>query len=111
LGIGTAEGGLVPGPAGGFIRDLSGEPVRSSLDAALLANLADAGAGIHRIADYRDSDSDAILRAVSVTRLPPQSSDERTRVWNERYWIPVALVMLLLLTRFRAPIRRRRSST
>jgi Ca-activated chloride channel family protein len=111
LGIGTAEGGLVPGPAGGFIRDLSGEPVRSSLDAALLANLADAGAGIPRIADYRDSDSDAILRAVSVTRLPPQSSDERTRVWNERYWIPVALVMLLLLTRFRAPIRRRRSST
>jgi Ca-activated chloride channel homolog len=31
-------------------------------------------------------------------------------VWNERYWIPVVLVMLLLLTRFRAPIRRRRSS-
>ncbi|WP_373509192.1 VWA domain-containing protein [Thiocapsa sp.] len=110
LGIGTAQGGLVPAPAGGFVRDLRGEPVRSSLGTTLLARLAEAGTGIHRVADYRDSDSDAILRAVSVSRLPPQSSDERTRVWNERFWIPVVLLMLLLLARFRAPILRRSPS-
>lgn len=111
LGVGTPEGAEVPAPGGGVMRDFSGAPVSSVLGAELLRSLADIGGGLYQLADYRDSDTDAILRAATVSRLPPQSRDERTRVWNERFWIPVLILMLLLLAPFRALGWPRRSST
>jgi Ca-activated chloride channel homolog len=111
LGVGTPEGASVPAPAGGVVRDFSGQPVTSALDAAMLESLAEAGGGIYVLANYRDSDTDAILRAAAVSRLPPQARDERTRVWNERFWIPVLVLMLLLLAQFRALGLPRGSST
>lgn len=111
LGVGTPEGAEVPAPGGGVLRDFSGTPVSSALGAELLGSLAEIGGGIYRLADYRDSDTDAILRAATISRLPPQSRDERTRVWNERFWIPVLVLMLLLLAPFRALGWPRRSST
>lgn len=102
LGIGSAQGGLVQAPGGGTLRDPRGDPIRSRLDETQLARIAEVGGGLYRLADYRDADTDAILRAAAVSRLPPQARDERTRVWNERYWIPVVVLMLLLLTQFRA---------
>jgi Ca-activated chloride channel family protein len=85
--------------------------VRSALNSDQLATLAEFGGGIYRVADFRDNDTDAVLRAAAVSQMPPQSRDERTRVWNERYWIPVLLVMLLLLPQFRALGWRRRTPT
>ncbi|NCA69181.1 MAG: VWA domain-containing protein [Sphingobacteriia bacterium] len=102
LGIGTPEGALVPAPGGGALRGPDGEPVRTALNEPLLESLAATGGGIYRRADFRDSDTDAILRAVAVSRLPPQARDERTRIWNERFWIPVLVLMLALAWQFRA---------
>lgn len=102
LGIGTPEGAPVPAAAGGLVRDYRGDPVDSKLNETLLKTLTDAGGGIYRRADFRDSDTDAILQAAAVSRQPPQDRDERTRVWNERFWIPVLVLMLLLLSQFRA---------
>lgn len=102
LGVGTPEGGAVLDPIGDPLLGPRGEPVRSALNEALLERLAAAGGGVYVRSDYRDRDTDAILRAVAVTRLPPQARDERTRVWNERFWIPLVVVMALLVWQFRA---------
>jgi Ca-activated chloride channel family protein len=107
LGIGTEQGGRVPAPKGGWVQDKSGAPVISALNEPLLKRLAEAGGGIYRQADFRDSDTAAIVKAASVMRLPPQAGEERTRLWNERFWIPVLLVAILLLPQFRGRVRRR----
>ena len=109
LGIGTIEGGKVPAPRGGWILDRTGAPVVSALNEPLLESLAEAGGGIYRRADYRDGDTGAILKAASVMRLPPEAGDERTRLWNERYWIPLLVVIGLVVPQFRG--RRHRRST
>ena len=57
-----------------------------------------------------DGDTAAVLKAAAVMRLPPEAGDQRTRLWNERYWIPVLLMLLLLLPQFRALMRRRAGS-
>ena len=107
LGIGTPDGGRVPGLRGNWVLDRNGAPVVSALNEPLLEQLAEAGQGIYRRADFRDSDTTAILKAAEVKRLPPQAGDERTRLWNERYWIPVFLAAVLLLPQFRGRPRGR----
>lgn len=110
LGIGTPEGGRVPGPRGGWIIDATGAPVVSRLNADILSALAESGGGLYRLADYRDDDTRAILKAATVMRVPPEEGEQRTRVWNERYWILVVVLLVLLLPRFRALTRPRAAS-
>ena len=109
LGIGTETGARVPAPppaqAGSWITDRSGKPVVSALNANLLEGLAKAGGGIFEIADYRDGDTKAILQAAAVSKVPAKASDERTRIWNERYYLPVIAIMALLVPQFRGQRR------
>ncbi|KAA6184340.1 VWA domain-containing protein [Thiohalocapsa marina] len=105
LGVGTAGGGEVPGPRGSALVDAGGQPVRSALDADQLSRLAEAGGGLYRRADYRDDDTADILAAASISRSPAQAGDERTRIWNDRFYLPVLLAVLLLLPRFRGRAR------
>jgi Ca-activated chloride channel homolog len=111
LGIGTEQGARVPAPppaqAGSWITDRAGKPVVSALNTKLLEGLAEAGQGIYRVADYRDDDSRDILRAAAVSKLPATAGDERTRIWNERFYLPVLAIMALLLPQFRGQARRR----
>ena len=108
LGIGTPEGAPVPGPRGGPMRDTSGQPIRSKLNEPELQALADAGQGIYRRADYRDADTREVLAAAAISSLPPEAGDERTRVWNDRYYLPLLLIAALLLPQFRDHFRLRR---
>ena len=101
LGVGTPEGDAVPGRDGLWIRDRSGQPVLSSLNEPLLQSLAQAGNGIYQRADYRESDTRKILDEVKAQALPAAEQDERTRVWNEQYYLLAGLAMLLLLPFFR----------
>lgn len=111
LGIGTTDGGRVPASrGGGWIVGRDGSPVISALNEPLLETLAETGGGQYRRADYRDGDTQAILKAASVMRLPPEAGDQRTRLWNERFWIPVLVVMGLLLFQFRGRPRGRSAS-
>ncbi|NBC12809.1 MAG: VWA domain-containing protein [Gammaproteobacteria bacterium] len=107
LGIGTEGGGEVPGPRDSPLVGPDGKPVRSALDEDRLQALAAAGGGRYREADYRDADTRDILDAAARSKLPPQASDERTRVWHERFYLPVALLLLLLLPRFKGRARTR----
>ena len=106
LGIGTPEGALVPAPRGGFITDRTGAAVSSRLNESLLESLAQAGGGIYQRADFRDGDTRAVLKAATQLRVPPTAGDQRTRLWNERFWIPVLLVAALLVPQFRGRARR-----
>jgi len=106
LGVGTEEGARVPAPQKGWILDRSGQPIRSSLDEKLLEELAKAGNGTYQLASYRDEDTKSILEAAAVSRLPPEAGDERTRVWNERFYLPVLALVALLLPNFRGRARR-----
>lgn len=101
LGIGSPRGGDVPGARGRPLVDPNGQPVRSMLDQDQLRTLAEAGGGIYRLADYRDDDTQAILDAAATSRMPARAGDERTRIWNERFYLPVLLLAALLLPRFK----------
>lgn len=101
LGVGTKEGAQVPAPRGGWLSDRSGQPVRTRLNETLLKELSQAGDGIYRTADFRDADTAAILSASVLDRTPPEEVDEKTRVWNERFYLPVLAVAALLLPLFR----------
>lgn len=108
LGVGTEDGSRVPAQKGGWILDRSGQAVSSSLNEELLEALANAGQGTYQLADFRDDDTEEILEAAAVTRLPPEAGDERTRIWYERYYLPVLALAALLMPNFRARAPRRR---
>jgi Ca-activated chloride channel family protein len=102
LGVGTPDGDAVP--AGGnqpWLVNRSGQPVISSLNEGLLRSLARAGNGIYQRADYRERDTGRILAEVRAQALPEEGREERTRVWNERYYLLAGLALLLLLPLFR----------
>jgi Ca-activated chloride channel family protein len=108
LGIGTTDGGPVPGPRGGALADRTGTPVVSRLNAALLQTLATQTGGVYQTAGYRDDDVRAILRATVAGAPARKLGDERTRVWHEPFWwlIGPAALWLLLEFRRRAPLHR-----
>jgi len=107
LGVGTTEGARVPAQQGGWLLDRGGQPVLSSRNETLLEELAAVGQGIYQVADYRDDDTEEILEAAAITRLPPEASDERTRIWNERFYLPLLLLAALLLPNFRGRVSAR----
>jgi Ca-activated chloride channel family protein len=101
LGIGSAEGGPVAGPGGAHLHLPDGSTVISRLEEDSLKNLAEVGKGIYQHADYRDDDTLALLKAVGELSHAEVIANQKTRIWNERYFILVALAMLLVLPIYR----------
>jgi Ca-activated chloride channel family protein len=79
----------------------NGQPVVSPLNEKLLRKLADAGGGTYQRADYRDKDTAGVLAQVKTHALPDAGTEERTRVWNERFYWLAGLALLLLVPMFR----------
>ncbi len=92
LAVGSDEGGPVPG-----LLATNGEPVLSWLDEQTLRQLAEVGGGVFRVADYRDSDSRAILKAVLSHARARQNTRVQTLVWKEYfYWLLIPAMLTLL---------------
>jgi Ca-activated chloride channel family protein len=94
LGIGTSQGGPVPG-----LMATSGEPVMSWLDEDGLRQLADTGGGVFELADYRSADTRAVLDAIVSHAKARQNEAMHTLVWNEHFFwllIPAMLTLLYL---------------
>jgi Ca-activated chloride channel family protein len=103
LGIGTSEGDAVPGQGRNnpWIMNRTGQPVISALNEPLLQSLAKAGKGLYQHADYRERDTGRILAEVKAQALPGADQNERTRIWNERFYWLAGLALVLLLPLFR----------
>ena len=101
LGMGTGKGGLVPGEDNTPLRQQDGSPVISRLDEESLKKLAKVGNGIYRRADYRDADTAALLDSIGRVSHAEVVANQKTRIWNERYFWLVALAMLLVLPMYR----------
>lgn len=101
LGVGTPEGDAVPGEGGLWFTSSNGQPVVSILNEDLLKSLAAAGDGLYQRADYRERDTRKILAELRAQALPQTDQDERTRVWNERFYWLAGVALLLLLPLFR----------
>jgi Ca-activated chloride channel family protein len=101
LGVGTPAGGPVIGPNGVALREQDGSTVISQLDEEGLKKLAAVGNGIYQRADYRDDDTAALLKVVGKMSDAEIIVNQKTRIWNERYFLLVALVMVLLLPVYR----------
>ncbi|MEW8029344.1 MAG: VWA domain-containing protein [Candidatus Thiodiazotropha sp.] len=103
MGIGTTGGGPVPARAGQseLMRERGGKVIESRLNESLLQQLTQAGGGYYQRADFRDLDSRNILKIASGEVGKPAPTQEKTRVWNERFYWLLFPVLLFLLTRFR----------
>jgi Ca-activated chloride channel family protein len=79
------------------MRDRNGKIIDSRLNEALLKQLAQQGKGIYRQADFRDADSRAVLKAAAAESGEATATNEKARIWNERfYWMLLPLLLLLL---------------
>ena len=101
LGMGSAEGGSVPGAGSSPLRQQDGSPVISRLDEESLKKLAKVGNGIYQRADYRDDDTAALLDSIGRVSHAELVANQKTRIWNDRYYWLVGLAMLLVLPLYR----------
>jgi Ca-activated chloride channel family protein len=92
LAMGTTEGAAVPG-----IMAAGRVPVISRVDEDVLRTLADTGGGIFRNAGYRSDDTGDIVDAILSHAKARQNERAQTLVWNEYFYWPVLLAMLILL--------------
>jgi Ca-activated chloride channel family protein len=111
LAIGTTAGGPVPARIGQseLMRDRSGRTIDSRLNEKLLEQMAKTGNGIYLEADFRDDDSLEILDLAAEGAAAASETNEKTRVWNERFYWMLLPLLIILLPVFRHP--RAREST
>jgi len=102
LGVGSPEGGPVPDAQGGWLKDKRGKRIISRLNEPALQSIAKWGGGIYIRADFRDSDTRALIEtmqhAAAGTKGKTQSS---IRIWEERFYWLVGLMMVAILLWFR----------
>jgi Ca-activated chloride channel family protein len=101
LGVGTEEGGPVPGEGNTLLYHQNGTQVISRLDQDNLKALAESGNGIYQRADFRDHDTEELLGVIGKVSHAEVVADQKTRIWNEHFFWLVALAMMLALPMFR----------
>ncbi len=97
LGVGTRAGGIVVDAKGAPVMDGRGELVRSRLDALQLEEITRAGHGRYLVAEAGDADTEAFLAELIAQAGGREEGQQWARVWQERFWIPLGVAMLLLL--------------
>jgi len=101
VGVGTAGGGPVPAADGSWMVDRERKTIESRLNADELRGLARAGNGIYLEADYRGDDTEEIIRFALERSTTQAAGDEKTRIWNERFYLFLLPLLLLLLPKYR----------
>jgi Ca-activated chloride channel family protein len=100
LGVGSSQGTPIPNKDGTWLRDKQGEVVVSRLNETSLRQLAIAGRGVYQKADYRNEDTQAILTEVEHSLKVGQDTSVQ-KLWHERFYLLVGLMMILILPWFR----------
>ena len=110
VGVGTANGDLIPIPAeqgGGFVKDDAGQFVKSHLDEAGLKAIAEATAGIYAPLGAQGQGLDSIYERALAPLAKHDLASRRQRVYTERFQWPLAASVALLLSSALLGTRRR----
>ncbi len=97
IGVGTAEGELIPAEGGGYVKDAQGRVVKSSINETLLEQLARETGGFY----VRSAPGDFGLERIYDLGISGLQRDEQetqlTKVYKERFgWFAGATLLLLL---------------
>jgi Ca-activated chloride channel family protein len=110
VGVGSANGDLIPIPAdqgGGFVKDESGQFVKSHLDQAGLQAIAGATGGIYAPLGAQGQGLDTIYQQALAPLAKHDLASRRQRVYTERFQWPLAASLALLLASTLVGTRRR----
>jgi len=111
VGVGSPNGGLIPVPNanGGtdFVKDASGQFVKSHLDESTLKQIAEATGGIYQPLGQQGQGLQEIYDQ-ALAPLPKQDlASKRQRVYDERFQWPLAAGLVCLLASMMIGTRRR----
>ncbi len=112
IGIGSSEGELIrlPGDGGknNFLKDASGNIVKTRLNETLLRQISGAGAEGGFYLNLRGIDTIKTLYDRGLAHLPKgQITEKLVRRYHEKFYWPLALAIALLLTEMFLPDRQR----
>jgi Ca-activated chloride channel family protein len=110
VGVGTANGELIPLPAdqgGGFLKDRDGNFVRSRLDEAALKSLAAATGGTYAPLGAANQGLESIYREALAPLAKHDLQARAQKVYTERYQWPLGAALALLLASLMIGTRRR----
>ena len=95
MGVGTAQGAPVPGPAGGFVKDSGGQIILPRLDERVLRQLASQAGGVYTPLRIQDDDIEMLLgqSGPNWTGAGTESTELQTDRWREEG--PWLLLLLL----------------
>ena len=110
IGVGTAAGEVlrIPDPFGNpvFVKDETGNPVRSRLNENLLREVAEAGGGFYL--PLQNAQTMRTLYERGLAGLPRGDfAGGKVRQWHERFQWPLVFTILLLMAEFLFPEQRR----
>jgi Ca-activated chloride channel family protein len=97
VGIGTAEGELIPGEGGGFLKDRKGQVVKSRLGEDTLKKIAIDTGGVYLHAAGADLGLAGLYRDHIATMEKRQLASTLERRYEHRYQIPLLLGLVLLV--------------
>jgi Ca-activated chloride channel homolog len=97
VGIGTAEGELIPGEGGGFQKDRSGQVVKSRLDEETLRDVAVETGGVYLHAGGPNLGLAELYRDYIAAMDKRELASTLERRYEHRFQLPLALGFFLLL--------------
>jgi Ca-activated chloride channel homolog len=112
VGVGTAQGDLIPVPpdqGGGFVRDDKGALITSQLDEAGLTAIATATGGAYVHLGDQGEDFESFLRTVFASVTKHDLIYRQQKIYNQRYQWPLAASLITLLASLVVGTRRSRS--
>jgi len=106
VGIGTAEGDLLPLGASGFVKDRGGQVVKSRLNEDGLKDIALTTGGAYVQGLGPSLGLDQVFKDHIATMERREVASTLERRYEERFQIPLALALLLLVVEAFMPLRR-----
>ena len=97
VGIGTAEGELIPEESGGFVKDRRGQVVKSRLDEETLQQVAVDTGGVYLRAAGASLDLAQLYRDYIDTMEKRELASTLERRFEHRFQIPLAIALALLV--------------
>lgn len=97
VGLGTTEGELIPNESGGFVKDRSGQVVKSRLDEETLKRIAVDTGGVYLHATGASLALGDLYRDYIGTMEKREVASTLERRYDQRYQVPLALGLLLLV--------------